>query len=91
MEIKDIENLAELAKIKLSESEKNKLLVDMENILEYVRQIESAIEVKNVKPKHKLHNIWREDEIKSHEFSRDFIIEQFPDSQDNFLKVKKIL
>ena len=39
MEIKDVEKLAELAKIELSEEEKVKLLADMQGILDYVKQI----------------------------------------------------
>ena len=36
-------------------------------------------------------NVWREDEIKVQEFSKEVITKQFPDAQDGFLKVKKIL
>ena len=42
MEIKDVENLAELAKIDLNEEEKKQILKDMEGILNYVKQIESV-------------------------------------------------
>ena len=44
MNIKDVENLAELAKLELSADEKESLLHDMEGILGYVKQIE-AVEV----------------------------------------------
>ena len=90
MEIKDIENLAELAKIELSDTEKKTLLKDLDGILDYVRQIEK-VEVKDIETEHKNKNVWREDEIKPSIFSHDLIIKQFPDSQDGFLKVKKIL
>lgn len=40
MEIKDVENLAALARIELTEEEKNELLHDMDSILGYVKQIE---------------------------------------------------
>lgn len=90
MNIKDVENLAGLARIDLSEDEKKELLSDMKGILEYVKQIE-AVKVEEIKLEFKVYNIWREDEIISREFSRELIIKQFPDSQDGFLKVKKIL
>ena len=48
MDIKDVENLAELARIELSEDEKKELLSDMKGILEYVKQIEKI----NVSVKH---------------------------------------
>ena len=90
MQVKDIENLAELAKIELSAAEKNTLLKDLDNILAYVRQIE-RVEVKDIEIEYKNKNVWREDKAGNSVFSRDLIIKQFPDSQDGFLKVKKIL
>ena len=90
MELKDVEKLAELAKIELNEGEKEKLLSDMESILSYVKQIEK-VEVEDEEVEYLNKNIWREDEIKTQIFSRDLIIGQFPDSQDGFVKVKKIL
>jgi Asp-tRNA(Asn)/Glu-tRNA(Gln) amidotransferase C subunit len=36
-------------------------------------------------------NVWREDALEAREFSKELITEQFPDKQDGFLKVKKIL
>lgn len=90
MNIKDVENLAELAKLELSQEEKESLLHDMEGILGYVKQIEE-VEVGDVKVHDAHYNVWREDKTEQGEFSKDLIAEQFPDSQDGFLKVKKIL
>ena len=90
MEIKDVENLADLARIELSLEEKQEILKDMKGILEYVKVIEK-VEADNVAPEYKLKNVWREDEIVARDFSRELIVEQFPAAQDGFLKVKKIL
>lgn len=90
MDIKDVENLARLARIELSEDEKKELLSDMDSILGYVKQIEE-VKIEDVEPEYKVHNVWREDEIISREFDRELITEQFPNAQNNFLKVKKIL
>ncbi len=90
MDIKDVENLAMLARIELSEEEKRGLLSDLDSILDYVRQI-GEVKIDEEKTDYNLVNVWREDEIESGEFSRELITEQFPDSQDGFLKVKKIL
>ncbi len=90
MNIKDIENLAELAKIELSNTEKEALLKDLDGILAYVKQV-SEVKITDSEVEYENKNIWREDEIKSPVFSADLIIKQFPDSQDGFLKVKKIL
>lgn len=90
MEIKDVENLAELAKIELSEDEKKVILKDMGGILKYVQVIEK-VELEDVVPVYDQKNIWREDILEKRNFSHDLIVEQFPDKQDGFLKVKKIL
>jgi len=90
MEIKDIENLAELAKIELSDNEKESLLKDLDGILDYVKQV-AEVKIEDTKIEYKNKNIWREDLTDNSIFLRDLILKQFPDSQDNFLKVKKIL
>lgn len=85
-----MENLAELARIELTQEEKQEILKDMEGILEYVKVIQE-VQVGDMVPKYNLKNVWREDELKTSEFLPELITEQFPDSQDGFLKVKKIL
>ena len=90
MNIKDVEALAELAKLDMSMDEKEAMLKDMGSILEYVKVIE-RVEVENKKPVYDIYNVWREDKEEPREFSKQLIAEQFPDSQEGFLKVKKIL
>lgn len=90
MEVKDVENLAKLARIELGEDEKREILSDMKDILDYIKQIEK-VEVGDISPEYSLRNVWREDKIEQREFSKELIIEQFPEAKDNFLKVKKIL
>lgn len=90
MNIGDVENLAELAKLELSSEEKEVMLSDMEGILGYVKQIES-VDAGDIQTEYTTYNVWREDEEDSREFSKEIITKQFPDAQDGFLKVKKIL
>ena len=90
MNIKDVENLAELARLELSMEEKEAMLKDMDNILDYVKQVEE-LKIPDTKVNYSLYNAWREDKIEPREFSHELIVEQFPDSQNGFLKVKKIL
>ena len=101
MEIKDVENLAKLARIELTEEEKKGLLSDMDSILGYIKQIEQ-VKVDDVEIENRICNVWREDAVDSRGFSKELIVEQFPDSQParpngrsggdgTFLKVKKIL
>lgn len=90
MEIKDVEKLAELSRLELTEEEKKELLKDMDSILAYVKMIEEA-EIDDSKVEYDNYNVWREDEEKDRDFSKDLIVGQFPESKDGFLKVKKIL
>lgn len=89
MEIKDVEALAELAKLELNQEEKEKILSDMEGILDYIKQIEE-VDVPDIDIKHENYNSWREDIVVS-EGNKELITEQFPDSQNGFVKVKKII
>lgn len=90
MEIKDIENLAELAKVDLPEEEKAGLLRDMDAIVAYVRQIEE-VEVPDSLVDYEHYNAWREDQEVARDFSVEIIHQQFPSAQDGYVKVKKIL
>jgi len=90
MEIKDVENLAELAKIELSLGEKEEILSDMKGILDYVKRV-NEVELEDVNANYSLYNVWREDGIGQREFSSELIKNQFPNAKDGFLKVKKIL
>ena len=72
MNIEDIEKLAELSKIELSEIEKDTLLKDLDGILAYVKQIES-VDVPDVKEEYAHRNIWREDEVKNPEFDAQIV------------------
>lgn len=90
MNIKDVENIAKLARIELGEDEKQEILLDMESILGYVKAVQTA-EIGDFKQENQIYNIWREDLPDGREFSKEVITGQFPDAKDGFLKVKKIL
>jgi len=90
MNLKDVENLAELARLELSPEEKEAMLKDMDSILGYVKQVEE-LKIPDTKENYSLYNVWREDKMVPKEFSSELIVEQFPASKDGFLKVKKIL
>jgi aspartyl-tRNA(Asn)/glutamyl-tRNA(Gln) amidotransferase subunit C len=90
MEIKDVEKLAELARIELSEEEKKGLLKDFEGILNYIKEIEK-VKVDDTQVIVGETNVWREDETLARDFAPELLAGQFPHSQDGYLKVKKIL
>jgi len=96
MELKDVEKLAQLARIELPESEKEGILNDLKSILGYIDQIEQ-IQVKDVGPlgvleDRPLKNIMRTDGG-AHEsgiYTKE-ILAEMPEEQDGFLKVQSIL
>lgn len=106
MELKDVEKLTELARLEMSDGEKQAMLSDFGSILKYIGQIEEA----NVPVKQGLGeevvqtltslqtrrgqpvNIFREDD-KPHEAGifTDDLLTLAPQKQDGYIKVKKIL
>lgn len=92
IEIKDVEHLANLARVAISESEKEDLKNDLEEILSFVSQIKEA-SVETITPDVGAHyNMMRDDEH-PHEggiFSED-LLSSAPSRKENHIVVKKIL
>ncbi len=93
LEIKDIDKLAKLARIELTTQEKEKLLKEVEPILGYVEQLKEVVSVVGEEKKAgELRNVLRVDENQTITGTNtDVIVDDMPDSQDNYLKVEKIL
>lgn len=89
--IKDIENLANLSRIKLAEEEKEKMTSEIESILGYVSQV-TKLKSEEIKIDHKVFNVLREDVVlnESGEFSEK-LLSLAPEREGNYFKVKKIL
>jgi aspartyl-tRNA(Asn)/glutamyl-tRNA(Gln) amidotransferase subunit C len=88
----DIEKLAKLSRLKLSDAEKEAYLKDMESILDYVGQINAA-KIKDTKPEAgEPRNVMRDDDH-PHESGvfTDALLKLAPKSADRRVKVKKIL
>jgi len=93
LEIKDIEKLALLARIELTEVEKQAYLKDLSAILGYVDQIKGAVAKTGEERKvSDLRNVMRPDEVKNESSSNTkIIVNEFPAKENDYLKVKKIL
>ncbi len=91
MQLDDIKKLATMARLDMSEEELENMANEFDPILAYVGQVQE-VKQSDTTPVYVLENVMREDVVtnKSGECS-DKIIEQMPDSQDGFLKVKQIL
>ncbi|KKS45217.1 hypothetical protein A3I25_02075 [Candidatus Nomurabacteria bacterium RIFCSPLOWO2_02_FULL_42_17] len=97
MELKDVEKLAELARIEMSSEEKANMLKDFKSILGYVDQIQS-VDLSTNSSVEKLDkiNIFREDVLSTSDSQEDkdpinTFVSIAPQKQDGYIKVKKIL
>lgn len=92
IELKDVEHLAGLARIAVSDSEKELLRHDLEEILAYVSQVTKVTAELGVPTAGDLRNVMREDG-EPHEggvFTED-ILKQAPSRERNRVFVKKIM
>lgn len=88
----EIEALAKLARINLSEEEKTTFAQDMGSILAYIDKIKEVATEDRPAEIDQVHNVFREDVVKEYDAGQvEKIKEQFPDREGDFLKVKSIL
>ncbi len=92
IEKKDVEKLAELSRIEVSEDEKAGFIKDLDAILGYVSEVQEVVTGEITPEAGRLHNVMREDENphESGEFTKE-IMEEAPDVKNGYFKVKKIL
>lgn len=89
--IKDVEHVAKLARLALTEEEKAKFAPQLNAVLEYVDEL-NEVDTTGIEPMAhsiKISNVMREDEIKQ-EFSREEMLKNAPEEEDGFFKVPKI-
>lgn len=93
MDKKEIENLAQLARMDLSEAEKASLASDMKDILAFVDKIKEAdVDVTLENRVGAVYNVFRED-MDPHESGiyTEALLAAAPSREGDFVKVKKIL
>ena len=91
--VKEIENLANLARIKLDDTEKESLTKDIDSILSYVDQIKEATVNMDYTPvPGAVQNAFRDDSITTTSpEGREAILDEAPDREGDFVAVKKII
>lgn len=93
IDLKTVEKLAQLSRLKLSDEEKEKFRSEINSILGYVEHIRGVETLISKGPlKEPVRNVIRED-INPHEsgvYTQD-IVNEFPRREGNYLKVKNIL
>ncbi len=87
----DIEKLASLARIQVSDEEKESMRTDIESILAYVSQVKN-LSVETTADLSSVHNVMRDDVVthQSGEYT-EILLSAAPAREGDYLKVKKIL
>ncbi len=89
---KDVEHIAELAKLKFKEEELEKFTDHLNEILAYVEKL-NELDTTNVEPlSHPVEgsNVFREDEVKP-SLDREEALRNAPDRSELFFKVPKVI
>ncbi len=90
--IKDVEHVAALARLSFTEAEKQKLTLQLNDILKYMEQLNS-LDTENVEPlSHviELSNVLREDVLQP-SIPREEALKNAPARSDRFFKVPKVI
>ncbi len=93
IEVKDIEKLAELARIKVEDSEKKELTKEISSILTYIDQIkEATVNIDHTPIAGAVHNVFREDiAVTTSPEDREALLKEAPQREGDFIAVKKII
>ncbi len=91
IEIKDVEHVAKLARLELTEEEKVKFSKQLGDILKYMDQL-NEVDTKGVEPMNHpidFSNVLRDDVVK-YELTREELMTNAPEVEQAFFKVPKI-
>jgi len=91
---KDVEHVARLARLALSDEEKERYTTQMGSILEYIEKLK-AINTDGVEPTAHpwpVTNVWREDKAELLQgVTRDELLQNAPEKEGPFFKVRKVM
>ena len=89
----DVQHLAQLSSLGLSDDEVDSLSADITNILHYVEQL-SELDTSGVEPTYQvtdLSNVWRDDTVIDYGISREQLLTLSPATAAHQVKVPKVL
>ena len=89
--VKDVEHVAKLARLELTEAEKEKFTKQLGDVLKYVEQM-NEVDTTNVKPMahaFDIVNVMRDDKVVS-EVSKEELLKNAPEEENGFFRVPKI-
>ena len=90
--IKDVEYIAGLAKLELSEAEKRKFAKELDKIIKYIDQLKE-VDTENIPPTSHIipmENVLRENKVEI-SLSQDEALTNAPDKKDEYFKVPKVI
>lgn len=90
---KDVEHVATLARLALTDKEKERFTKQLDDILEHFQQSLKRLNTENVQPTAHvlpLQNIYREDQVGDHTPLEDALA-NCPDREENYFRVPKIV
>lgn len=89
----EVKKLARLARIAINEEEAKKFQKEIGAILGYVEQLQS-VDTDNIEPTSQvtgLVNVTRPDEVIDYAVDHTKLLENAPDTQDGYIKVRRVL
>lgn len=89
----DVHYLAQLSNLQLSDNESTALQTELGSILGYIEQL-GELDTTGVEPTYQvtdLESVWREDVVDNYGLNGETLVGLAPDSQDNQIKVPKVL
>lgn len=89
--IKDVEHVAKLARLELTEEEKELYTKQLGDVLQYVNQM-NEVDTSNIEPMTQVVdfvNVMREDKV-AYEQTKEELMKNAPDQENGFFKVPKI-
>ncbi len=89
----DVHHLAQLSSLQLSDSEVENLRADLENIINYINQL-NEVDTSGVEPTYQvtgLENVWRGDEVDAGSVTPEQLLDLAAEQSGHCVKVPKVL
>jgi len=89
----DVQHLAQLSNLQLTDEEVGSLRTDLENIVGYIQQLDE-LDTTGVEPTYQvtdLQNVWREDEVNNYGIDKADLLALAPATDADQIKVPKVL
>lgn len=89
----DLLKLAKLSRLSLTDGELAEFTEELSAILAYVEQLEE-VDIDGLKPTNQvtgLTNVMREDQVADYGYEAKDLLENLPDRQNDFIKVKRMI